>query len=351
MTRETDPSSEPPADPEPDPVQPAMERFLDDAGIEYRKDVDMSACSVFRMGSTARTMIVPAGVEQLASAAAWLRQNRVAFKVIGATSNILFRDDAEYPVLLTLRKLRALDLDPQETTATVGAGTMLPGLVKNLAERSVTGFEGLEGIPGTVGGAVYMNAAAFGDAISDSLVSVDVLGPDGRVVTYAKAELGFSYRHSRFNDETLGVILSARFALRKGRKDLVQARIRACHTRRMNLLEYNHPNLGSTFATRDIYREIGRRHPLYLVLYTAARVARKALTMATAKGSYRLWNRFTCLYFGLAFSGRQPFSDRTMNCVINNGHTTREILEYIERIQALTGNALRLEIEILGETR
>ena len=222
---------------------------------------------------------------------------------------------------------------------------MLSRFVRKLAARGIRGFEGLEGIPGTIGGAIFMNAGACGYEISDNLIDINVLTEDGKIKCFLKKDLRFAYRHSIFKEENIGIILNARFRIKYGNKNGINAKIKYFSDNRRTYQEHRYPNLGSIFATQDLYFEIAKHHLGYKVILYFIR----KLNIILRSIDNKLVNKTTCWYFSLRFK-KQPFSDKTMNCLVNNNITTKEAIEYINIIKKLTKNSVPLENEIVYKT-
>ena len=127
-----------------------------------------------------------------------------------------------------------------------GAGLKLSALCKAALDSSLTGLEFAYGIPGTVGGAVYMNAGAYGGEMKDVLVSVTYLTREGEIVTEDAANLDLSYRHSIF-EENGGCILSAKFHLKRGDSAAIKARMDELMQKRVDKQPLDKPSAGSTF--------------------------------------------------------------------------------------------------------
>lgn len=338
-----------------------LKSYLDQNGIEYGADVGLSEYSYFKRGSVVKVLVHAQTRENLQICARYLTQNDIPYKVIGATSNLLFLDGLDYDVFVSVRKMTEFSVNGDESIATVGAGLSLSEFVLRLADLSAKGFEGLEAIPGTVGGAVYMNAGAFRYEIKDNLIDVDFVTPSGDFETRKRKELDFSFRHSKLQDANMGTVISARFKIEKGNQAEIKRKIAEFSEFRRTFLEQTHPNLGSVFATYNIYKDIARNHKFYgfcittlkFMFYRFRRIHKpsdnRILNRCRNRPTdNRILNSFTAWYFGWKFAC-QPHSDKTLNCIINNGCTTDELLAYIKCLHDLTGGALKIENEILGE--
>lgn len=316
-------------------------------GIDFDSDVDLSSYSYFKRGGHVRYLVRPANVTELKTCANYLAGSEISYKLIGATTNILFLDNLDHSVFISLRRVNGFIYDEEKGIVTAEAGLMLPAFVNKLVDLEMEGFEGLEGIPGTIGGAVYMNAGAFHCEIQDNLIDVNILQPDGSIACLTKEEMKFSFRHSALQDDLTGVVVSARFRVKKGQADEIRGKVAKYREFRRTYLESKLPNLGSIFATYDIYADIARQHLVYRI---CIRLLRYIFYKWRSRPptDMRILNRFTAWYFGWKFS-RQPYSDKTLNCLVNNGCSTDELVNYIEIIEDLTDGRIRVENEIVRD--
>jgi UDP-N-acetylmuramate dehydrogenase len=317
-------------------------------GIPVRCDVSLRDTSYFRSGGNAKVVVEPDNVQQLVRAVEIFRERGTTYKVIGETTNLIFHDDADYTVLLSTVRMKGLRHDPARRCLIAEAGVSLPDLSRFALQHKVTGFAGLEGIPGTIGGAVFMNAAAYGYSISDTLEEIRLLEPSGHVTTVKANELELGYRTSVFREnKRSGIVLEAVFRAEQGDPSVIYAQMELFHAKRHKYLEYMHPNVGSVFAG-SIYRELARKDPWYRLIAAAYMFFNYKFKIFRRESPInRKWiNDFTVRRFGIQFE-RQPFSDKTMNTLINNGHHTRDHLDYIRQIQELTDGRVPLENEFV----
>ena len=208
------------------------------------QNFDLSAVSSMRTGGRAAYALFPENKEMLRDAFFEAKESGLSVVLAGGTSNMLFPDDASrLCVIFTKRMTSPLTFD--RTLVTAGCGVMLPYLSKEAAKRGLSGLEFACGIPGTVGGALFMNAGAYGGELKDVCRSVRALMPDGSVREFAGDGL-FGYRTSVF--QTNGaIILSAVFALFKGDEAAIREKMRELMQRRMASQPLELPSAGSTF--------------------------------------------------------------------------------------------------------
>ena len=225
-----------------------MERFkqkLLQAGIPFRENEPLAAHCTFKIGGPAQLFVQPQTEQQLCSAVALCKEQAVRYYLLGNGSNILFADEGFAGVVIDISALGS-DIAIEGNTLTAGAGVRLTILCRAALEHGLSGLEFAYGIPGTVGGAVYMNAGAYGGEMKDVLTVVRYLTAEGEVVQASAAELDLSYRHSIF-EENGGCILSAQFALQPGNAADIRAKMDELMAKRADKQPLDKPSAGSTF--------------------------------------------------------------------------------------------------------
>ena len=225
-----------------------MERFkqkLQAAAIPVRENEPLAAHCTFKIGGPAQLFVMPENEQQLCSAVAFCKEQAVRYYLLGNGSNILFADEGFSGVVIDVSALDA-EIAVEDTVLTAGAGVRLAALCKAALKHGLSGLEFAYGIPGTVGGAVYMNAGAYGGEMKDVLEAVSYLTADGRWVDSEASELDFSYRHSAF-EENDACILGAVFHLEKGDPDAIKARMNELMQKRIDKQPLDKPSAGSTF--------------------------------------------------------------------------------------------------------
>lgn len=215
------------------------------AGIPYRENEPLAEHCTFKIGGPARVFVMPQEEEQLCKAILLCRDLRLPYYLLGNGSNILFADKGWSGVILDTSALKS-SIQREGCTLRAGAGTLLSSLCREALRAGLTGLEFAYGIPGTVGGAVYMNAGAYGGELKDVLTRVRYLNQEGQIVCAEVAELDLSYRHSIF-EENGGCILSAEFRLTPGDPAEIQAKMEDLMGRRRDKQPLDKPSAGSTF--------------------------------------------------------------------------------------------------------
>ena len=209
----------------------------------------LAAHTTFRIGGPAVFWCAPQDAEQLRETLRLCRENGVRVYLLGNGSNTLFDDagfDGAVVDMRGLSQMESSDAGTDVVRITAGAGQTLGRLCSKAQALGLTGLEFACGIPGTVGGAVYMNAGAYGGEMKDVLEAVSYLTADGRWVDSEASELDFSYRHSAF-EENGACILGAVFHLEKGDPDTIKARMNELMQKRIDKQPLDKPSAGSTF--------------------------------------------------------------------------------------------------------
>ncbi len=204
----------------------------------------MKKHTTFRIGGPAQYYVTPADGEAVAAVVGLCKTEGVPYYVIGNGSNLLVSDEGWRGVILSTERLCRCQVQGNRVRA--GAGVLLSRMAKAAREQSLTGFEFAAGIPGTLGGALVMNAGAYGSEMKDVLVSAMVLAPDGTIHRKAAEELELGYRTSCIPREGY-VVLEAEVELAPGDGDAIQARMDDLAYQRKSKQPLEYPSAGSTF--------------------------------------------------------------------------------------------------------
>ena len=173
----------------------------------------MSRHTTYGVGGPALAFITPEDRKDLSHILKFASQHNIRIYFIGSGSNLLVADQGIKGIVITPAKVLT-NLEFSNGYVTAESGVMLGRLVKECMKRNLTGMESLIGVPGTVGGALVMNAGAYGGEISNNLMNVDVMKMNGQIETLNYAEIDFAYRFSTFNKDEF--ILSAQFHFKHG---------------------------------------------------------------------------------------------------------------------------------------
>ena len=214
----------------------------------------MKKHTTFRIGGNADMFVSPS-LEQIPQIVALARECQVPVTIVGNGSNLLVGDKGIRGLVLAIGKGAdhiVLEDMGETVRLSVGAGALLSKIAAEAAKNSLTGFEFAAGIPGTLGGAVVMNAGAYGGEIKDVLVSARVLTPQGEIQTLSKEELQLSYRHSCIPENGY-IVLDAVMELAKGEEALIRGAMEDYKGRRIEKQPLEYPSAGSTFKRPEGY--------------------------------------------------------------------------------------------------
>ena len=213
---------------------------------KMEENVSLKKYTTYRAGGNARCIIYPRNVKCLADLLTFLRERRVPYKILGNGSNLLFSDKDYEGILVRLTELNKIKFIGKRKIR-VGAGYSLIKLSLLAAKKGLTGLEFAAGIPGTVGGAIYMNAGAYKSDMGYVVDSVKVLTPDGKVVTLVNKEMQFHYRSSFLQAHPGYVCLEVLLHLKPGKKEAIEEVIRDRRNRRLESQPLEYPSAGSVF--------------------------------------------------------------------------------------------------------
>ena len=212
--------------------------------IALLKDEALLNYTYTKTGGPADILAFPKSAKEVEQIVAYCRETDTPWLVLGNASNLIVRDGGIRGVVIMLSEMNQITVE--DTTLIVEAGAKLIDTTYVALHESLTGFEFACGIPGSVGGVVFMNAGAYDGEIQDIFASCDVLLADGRVVTMMKEEMAFSYRHSTLQDQH-AIILSARFDLAQGDQDQIKKRMDELTELRQLKQPLEYPSCGSVF--------------------------------------------------------------------------------------------------------
>ncbi len=205
----------------------------------------MSKHTSFSIGGPADFFVEPATVQEIKEVCYLAKEENIPCFILGNGSNLLVSDHGIRGIVLHLGR-NFSSISREDKVITVQAGAMLSRVARTALDASLTGFEFAAGIPGSFGGAVAMNAGAYGGEMKDIILDADVLTPDGQVKTLTLEELDLSYRHSCIFEKNY-IVLSARIELNEGDPIEIKARMDELAGARREKQPLEYPSAGSTF--------------------------------------------------------------------------------------------------------
>ncbi len=295
-----------------------MEEVRAISGLRIQEEYPMKNATSFKIGGPVDVFADAETKEALLALTALCKKEDVPLMTLGAGSNLLVSDRGIDGVVCRLSGVfDEVEITDNEITA--GAGVSLAKLAKAAQKAGLSGLEFASGIPGTLGGAVYMNAGAYGGEMKDVVLETEYLDENGEIYTLSGDAHDFSYRHSVFSNKN-GCILFAKMRLSPKDPDAIMETMRDLNSRRKEKQPLDKPSAGSTFKRPEGY------------------FAAKLIEDAGLKG---------CSVGGAAVS------EKHSGFVVNNGDATCEdILKLIEHVQKTVkeqfGVSLETEVKIIG---
>jgi len=213
---------------------------------KMEENVSLKKYTTYRAGGNARCVIYPKNVKSLVNLLLFLKERNVPHKILGNGSNLLFSDKDYEGVLIRLNEFDKIKFISKRKIR-VGAGYSLIKLSLLAAKKGLTGLEFAAGIPGTVGGAIYMNAGAYKSDMGYVVESVKVLTPDMKVVTFVNKEMQFHYRSSFLQTHPGYICLEVVLQLKIGKKEAIEELIKDRRQRRLESQPLEYPSAGSVF--------------------------------------------------------------------------------------------------------
>ena len=223
--------------------------FLKISNIEFQENVDGKKLCSFKVGGSVRVVVRPKKADELCELYAYLNEHNIKNILLGRGSNVVISDKGYDGVVVSLSEISKIGIDViDDNCIVVGAGASMAALANFALQNGLSGLEFAHGIPGSVGGGVYMNAGAYGGEICQVLDSCLVLDKDsGMLCIIDGSDCEFSYRHSAFMDYKNLVILFATFELEKGNSDEIKAKMDELKAQRQSKQPLEYPSAGSTF--------------------------------------------------------------------------------------------------------
>ena len=224
-------------------------KFINENNLgKIKENVSLKTLTTYKTGGTTKLLFIPNDVDSLKQGLKYLKDHSIKYKIFGNGSNILASDNNYNGVIIKLNNLN--DLKIKDNILEVEAGYNLSLLCNKMCKEGYLGFAFGCGIPGTVGGSIYMNAGAYLEQISDVLEKVQILDEDFNFKYLNKNEMNFSYRHSIFMEKKY-LVLKAYFRLEKGNTEEILKLIKNRKERRYASQPLDFPSAGSVFRNPE----------------------------------------------------------------------------------------------------
>ncbi len=318
--------------------------------------------SWLRCGGVINLYIQPDSCKQAYKILKFFKDENIDFYVLGNLSNTLVRDGLILTPIINLKKIQFISrLKTKDSSVLIkcSAGTPIFKLATYVSYNlSITGTEGLIGIPGSIGGAVYMNASSYDSCISDYLHAVIFFDiKNKKIVLKKRDDLLFGWRNSPFQKNN-NIILICYFRFNQvcfDNIEIINNKIKKIREHRSFFQENTYPNLGSLYATKDLYYDLGQLSFFLKILFNMNFYTTKVLRKFFKKNSIIIFRKFLVFlyskYFKIKKSDNFLFSDKTINCLINkNGSkNSSEAILLIKKIDKIINGKINKEIVILDK--
>ena len=295
-----------------------------DHEYSIKLDVPLKDYTSFKVGGPADILVEPGSIDNMITTLNYFNDQDISYFVLGNGSNVIFRDGGYRGVVITTRfDNRKTPMSCDNTVLKADAGVLLSTLAKYAAQNSLSGMESVSGIPGSIGGAVYMNAGAYGGEIKDIITSAEVYDPESNQIQIIKADdMDLGYRRSVFQSNKK-VILNVEFRLEKSEKVNILEQMKELTIKRNSKQPVNYPSAGSFFKRPE------------------GHFAGKLVEEAGLKGLKK---------------GGAQISELHSGFMINkDGATAQDIEDLMEVVRAQVyekfGVMLEPEVKILGESK
>jgi UDP-N-acetylmuramate dehydrogenase len=300
-------------------TEKTVKQICEKANAEIIFNESLKNHNTFSVGGRCKAFISINSENLLAELVKFLNENGEKYFILGKGSNVIVSDTGYDGYVLCMGK-NFEDINmTDEVSFSAKAGLSMAKLGNFALKNSLCGAEGLHGIPGTIGGAVYMNAGAYGQEISDIVTKVRAIDKNGNIKEYTADELDFSYRHSVFS-ENKEIVSEVFFKMKKDDASLIKSRMQECMQKRKDKQPLEYPSAGSTFKRPD--------------------------------GSYASLLIDNCGLKGMSVGDAQV-SEKHCGFVVNKGNaTSKDIMSLCKKVSEIvkekTGYSLELEPVVLG---
>ena len=333
-----------------------INRLLKEQSINFQYNYNISIHTPFDYPVISKIIIYPKTIEQTIYAAKIVKEytdGKIYF--FGNFSNSIIHEKSKIlngPVIIT-KSLRKFDIFEKEKFCEIESGYPLPKFSNILSNKNFEGFSGLLGIPGSIGGAICMNAGSYGHEISDKLISVNYLDQNLKIKTIEKKNINFDWRYSIFQDKlNQSLILSAKFRLDVGNNKKIQEHKFNSKKHRSITQEKAGNNYGSVFATKWIYNESkykSYKYEIFKKFLNLIYIFALKLKLEFARSFLtKILINFNKKYFNISDSGNIKISNKSLNCFLIENKDTKpsEYINFISSFKKKFNPKCKVEIRI-----
>lgn len=286
-------------------------------GCKFSTNCSLSEHTTFKIGGNCSFLIEINSANSAAELVKYLRANEIKYAILGKGSNIIASDSGYDGVILHFGK-EFSNISVYNTKVCADAGASLAAVCRKAQENGLSGMENLYGIPGSVGGGLYMNAGAYGSEMKDVVISAEYIDEEGNISSISVRDMMLSYRHSLFSERNC-IITSVVFELTSGDSEKINQDMAECMHKRITKQPLEYPSAGSTFKRPE--------------------------------GSYASLLIEQCGLKGMSVGGAEVSTKHSGFVINKGGATCKDVLELCRRVNEIvlekTGYSLELEPIIL----
>lgn len=286
-------------------------------GCKFSTNCSLSEHTTFKIGGNCSFLIEINSANSAAELVKYLRANEIKYAILGKGSNIIASDSGYDGVILHFGK-EFSNISVYNTKVCADAGASLAAVCRKAQENGLSGMENLYGIPGSVGGGLYMNAGAYGSEMKDVVISAEYIDEEGNISSISVRDMMLSYRHSLFSERNC-IITSVVFELTSGDSEKINQDMAECMHKRITKQPLEYPSAGSTFKRPE--------------------------------GSYASLLIEQCGLKGMSVGGAEVSTKHSGFVINKGGATCKDVLELCRRVNEVvlekTGYSLELEPIIL----
>ena len=335
-----------------------LENFLIKDNIKFTRNFELSKKSWIKSGGLIDILIKPKDIYQIKTILKFFKKNNINHCVIGNLSNTIIRDGLIITPFINLgliNKIKKLK-NKKGLHIFVGAGVSIPVFSKFIMNQSYSGTEGLFGIPGSVGGGIYMNSSSFGDSLTNQIHKIICIDSNQNLKIIKKKDINFTWRFSDFQKNGY-LIVGAYFFFSQNNlkpKKIIDNKFYRLLDLRRKFQEKDLPNLGSLFATKNLYSDLKFVSPIFFLLFIFNKILNVIFFRKFLKKYIpTIRNFISKLYIknlGLDKYKEFSLSNKTINCLVNKGAIESfDGINLIKDFQKKTKYKVKLENIILDK--